>query len=327
MTASARSAVAAHTFAAEITGAGATFPFPIYSKWADAYKSKSGVGLNYQSIGSGAGIKQIQAKTVTFGATDIPQKADDLAKYGLVQFPMVMGGIVLTVPELFTGVGAVDTRGMVLAIVQAFIFAAYMIITSRIIPAHADGTVTAAWTVLGALLALVPMVVVDGLVVPYTRRLVVEVSLFALVPTVISTACFFRAMRRVAPGVSVTEQCADGCEAEFRRTLKTGAQRTAFAAVLWQLHEVNLRQRGQRLCRAVVHDEHLEARPRLGQHRGDRLVEIAALVVAGDHDAHEGCGHACTIASHCVITLSRSSRHASPCAGVGSASNRRQACW
>lgn len=80
--------------AGEITGAGATFPFPIYSKWADAYKAKSGTGLNYQSIGSGAGIKQIQAKTVTFGASDIPQKSEDLAKYGLVQWPMVMGGIV-----------------------------------------------------------------------------------------------------------------------------------------------------------------------------------------------------------------------------------------
>ena len=80
--------------AADITGAGATFPFPIYSKWADAYKKETGNGLNYQSIGSGAGIKQIQAKTVTFGATDMPLKADALKKDGLVQWPMVMGGIV-----------------------------------------------------------------------------------------------------------------------------------------------------------------------------------------------------------------------------------------
>jgi len=80
--------------AADITGAGATFPFPIYSKWADAYKTATGNGLNYQSIGSGAGIKQIQAKTVTFGATDMPLKADALKKDGLVQRPMVMGGIV-----------------------------------------------------------------------------------------------------------------------------------------------------------------------------------------------------------------------------------------
>lgn len=80
--------------AADITGAGATFPFPIYSKWADAYKKETGNGLNYQSIGSGAGIKQIQAKTVTFGATDAPLKAEQLEKDGLVQWPMVMGAIV-----------------------------------------------------------------------------------------------------------------------------------------------------------------------------------------------------------------------------------------
>jgi phosphate transport system substrate-binding protein len=88
--------VAASTsaFAADITGAGATFPFPIYSKWADAYKKDTGNGLNYQSIGSGGGIKQIEAKTVTFGATDMPLKTDQLTKDGLVQWPMVMGAIV-----------------------------------------------------------------------------------------------------------------------------------------------------------------------------------------------------------------------------------------
>jgi len=80
--------------AADISGAGATFPYPVYAKWADSYKKETGNGLNYQSIGSGGGIKQIQAKTVTFGATDAPLKADDLNKFGLVQFPMVMGGIV-----------------------------------------------------------------------------------------------------------------------------------------------------------------------------------------------------------------------------------------
>ena len=80
--------------AADISGAGATFPYPIYAKWADAYKKETGVGLNYQSIGSGGGIKQIQAKTVVFGATDAPLSGDELAKSGLVQFPMVMGGIV-----------------------------------------------------------------------------------------------------------------------------------------------------------------------------------------------------------------------------------------
>ncbi|MBO0763515.1 MAG: phosphate ABC transporter substrate-binding protein PstS [Hyphomicrobiaceae bacterium] len=80
--------------AADISGAGATFPYPIYAKWADAYKKETGTGLNYQSIGSGGGIKQIQNKTVTFGASDAPLKGEELAKWGLVQFPMVMGGIV-----------------------------------------------------------------------------------------------------------------------------------------------------------------------------------------------------------------------------------------
>lgn len=78
--------------AADISGAGATFPYPIYAKWADAYKKETGNGMNYQSIGSGGGIKQIQAKTVTFGATDMPLKAEQLEKDGLVQWPMVIGG-------------------------------------------------------------------------------------------------------------------------------------------------------------------------------------------------------------------------------------------
>jgi phosphate transport system substrate-binding protein len=78
--------------AADISGAGATFPYPIYAKWADAYKKETNIGLNYQSIGSGGGIKQIQAKTVTFGATDMPLKGEQLEKDGLVQWPMVIGG-------------------------------------------------------------------------------------------------------------------------------------------------------------------------------------------------------------------------------------------
>ena len=79
---------------ADISGAGATFPYPIYSKWADAYKQQTGIGLNYQSIGSGGGIKQIKAKTVTFGASDMPLKPEELQEAGLVQFPMIIGGVV-----------------------------------------------------------------------------------------------------------------------------------------------------------------------------------------------------------------------------------------
>jgi phosphate transport system substrate-binding protein len=85
-------ATAAH--AADITGAGATFPYPIYAKWADAYRKQTGNSMNYQSIGSGGGIKQIIAKTVDFGASDMPMKPEDLEKNGLVQFPAIMGGVV-----------------------------------------------------------------------------------------------------------------------------------------------------------------------------------------------------------------------------------------
>ena len=80
--------------AADITGAGATFPFPIYAKWAEAYKKETGVGLNYQSIGSSGGIRQIRAKTVAFGASDAPVKGEELDKDGMVQFPAIIGGTV-----------------------------------------------------------------------------------------------------------------------------------------------------------------------------------------------------------------------------------------
>ena len=88
------SAIALNVAAADLTGAGATFPYPIYSKWAEAYKAATGIGLNYQSIGSGGGIKQIKAKTVDFGASDMPLKKEELEREGLVQFPAVIGGVV-----------------------------------------------------------------------------------------------------------------------------------------------------------------------------------------------------------------------------------------
>ena len=88
------SAASMLSFAADITGAGATFPFPIYAKWAEAYKEVTGTGMNYQSIGSSGGLKQIRAKTVTFGASDAPVKGDDLDKDGMVQFPAIIGGTV-----------------------------------------------------------------------------------------------------------------------------------------------------------------------------------------------------------------------------------------
>ncbi len=91
--------------ATTLNGAGATFPYPIYAKWADAYRTKTGVGLNYQSIGSGGGIKQITAKTVDFGASDAPLTVEKLNEIGLMQFPMVMGGVVpvMNVPGLKAG--------------------------------------------------------------------------------------------------------------------------------------------------------------------------------------------------------------------------------
>jgi phosphate transport system substrate-binding protein len=87
-------AVSSVVSAADLTGAGATFPFPIYSKWAEAYKAATGIGLNYQSIGSGGGIKQIKSKTVDFGASDMPLKPEELDKEGLMQFPAIIGGVV-----------------------------------------------------------------------------------------------------------------------------------------------------------------------------------------------------------------------------------------
>lgn len=101
--------------AADITGAGATFPYPLYAKWAETYKAKSGVGMNYQSIGSGGGIKQIQAKTVDFGASDKPLTLDELNKAGLTQFPAVMGGVVPVVNLPGVTPGQLKVTGPLLA--------------------------------------------------------------------------------------------------------------------------------------------------------------------------------------------------------------------
>jgi phosphate transport system substrate-binding protein len=101
--------------AADITGAGATFPFPIYAKWAEAYKKDTGVGLNYQSIGSSGGIRQIRAKTVAFGATDAPVKGEDLDRDGMVQFPAIIGGTVPVFNLEGFGKGELRVSGPVLA--------------------------------------------------------------------------------------------------------------------------------------------------------------------------------------------------------------------
>jgi len=100
---------------ADITGAGATFPYPIYAKWADAYRKATGVGMNYQSIGSGGGIKQITARTVDFGASDAPLKAEDLEKNGLIQFPAIMGGVVPVYNVKGIEAGKLRLNGQILA--------------------------------------------------------------------------------------------------------------------------------------------------------------------------------------------------------------------
>ena len=107
--------VCASVSAADITGAGATFPYPIYAKWAEAYKAKTGISLNYQAIGSGGGIKQIKAKTVDFGASDEPLKAEDLKASGLVQFPAILGGVVPVVNLEGIKAGQLKMSGDVLA--------------------------------------------------------------------------------------------------------------------------------------------------------------------------------------------------------------------
>jgi phosphate transport system substrate-binding protein len=106
--------VAFSAHAQDVTGAGATFPAPIYAKWADAYHKATGVKVNYQSVGSGAGIKQIKTKTVDFGASDMPLKDEDLAADGLLQFPMVIGGVVPVVNIKGIQPGQIKLTGQVL---------------------------------------------------------------------------------------------------------------------------------------------------------------------------------------------------------------------
>ena len=108
-------AFASASFATDITGAGATFPYPIYAKWAEAYKAQGGGNMNYQSIGSGGGIKQITAKTVDFGASDMPLKPEDLEKAGLMQFPTVIGGVVPVINVNGIAAGQLKLDGTTLA--------------------------------------------------------------------------------------------------------------------------------------------------------------------------------------------------------------------
>src|SRR5882757_4959430 len=101
--------------AADLAGAGATFPYPVYAKWAEAYRAETGIAVNYQSIGSGGGIKQIQSRTVDFGASDMPLKPAELDKFDLVQFPMIMGGVVPVVNLAGVAPAQLKLDGKVLA--------------------------------------------------------------------------------------------------------------------------------------------------------------------------------------------------------------------
>lgn len=98
----------------EVTGAGATFPAPLYAKWAAEYHKSTGIKINYQSVGSGAGLRQIEAKTVAFGASDMPLKEEDLEKKGLTQFPMVIGGVVPVINVKGIAPGQLKLTGQVL---------------------------------------------------------------------------------------------------------------------------------------------------------------------------------------------------------------------
>ena len=106
--------LAVSAFAQDVTGAGATFPAPLYAKWADAYNKATGIKINYQSVGSGAGMRQIRGKTVDFGASDVPLTDADLAKDGLIQFPTVIGGVVPVVNVRGVGPGQLRLTGQVL---------------------------------------------------------------------------------------------------------------------------------------------------------------------------------------------------------------------
>lgn len=115
MTIAAAAFVVSTASAADISGAGATAPFPVYAKWADTYKKETGIGLNYQSIGSGGGIKQIKAKTVTFGASDMPLEVADLDQSGLIQFPAIIVGVVPVINVKGVAAGQLKLDGQTIA--------------------------------------------------------------------------------------------------------------------------------------------------------------------------------------------------------------------
>lgn len=118
-----------------------------------------------------------------------------------ISLAVITVGVVLTVPEVFTGVGTISTTGVLLALGQAIAFAGYMMLSSRVVPAHLDGVVTAAWTNAGVVIFVTPFALIGGLTRPHGSHLLLEVGLFALIPTVAALVCFFRASRALPPAV------------------------------------------------------------------------------------------------------------------------------
>ena len=135
---------------------------------------------------------------VVLGSAALGRPLDRITVLALA---VITGGVVLTVPELFTGVGSISTAGVLLAVSQALTYAIYMLLSEHVVPSGVDGVVVASWTNIGAAFSYVPFVAVQGLTVPDTPKIVGEVALFALIPTVAATTCFFRALRHIAPGL------------------------------------------------------------------------------------------------------------------------------
>ncbi len=135
---------------------------------------------------------------VVLGSAALGRPLDTIT---VIALAIITAGVVLTVPELFTGVDSISVSGVGLALGQAVLFAAYMILNDRVVPPGVDGVVSAGWTTIGAAAFFTPLVLFDQLTVPEGPRLVLEVGLFALIPTVAATTFFFRALRHLAPGV------------------------------------------------------------------------------------------------------------------------------
>jgi drug/metabolite transporter (DMT)-like permease len=156
------------------------------------------LSLRYLDVSVYIVVVYLYPAFVVLGSAALGRPLDRITVFSLA---VITGGVVLTVPELFTGVGSISTAGVLLAVSQGVGYAAYMLLSDRVVPTGVDGMVVASWTNLGAAIYFVPFVVAGGLVVPDTSAIRLEVMLFALIPTVMATTCFFRALRHIVPGL------------------------------------------------------------------------------------------------------------------------------